>query len=47
MAGTVRLLPDMFDRILRTTAWLDVIVAEEDGTVTIELPPFGQPIILY
>ena len=45
--GTVRLLPDMFDRILRTTVWLDAIVAEQDDPVTIELPPFGQPIILY
>jgi hypothetical protein len=45
--GEVRLLPDMLDKVLRTAGWIDNIVAESDGAVTIELPPFGKPIILY
>ena len=43
----MRLLPDMFDKVLRTADWIDDIVSEQDGGVTIELPPFGKPIILY
>jgi L-ascorbate metabolism protein UlaG (beta-lactamase superfamily) len=45
--GEVRLLPDMFDKVLRAAGWIDDIVAEQNGGVTIELPPFGKPIILY
>jgi L-ascorbate metabolism protein UlaG (beta-lactamase superfamily) len=45
--GEVRLLPDMFDKVLTTAGWIDDIVAESGGTTTIELPPFGEPIILY
>jgi L-ascorbate metabolism protein UlaG (beta-lactamase superfamily) len=45
--GEVRLLPDMFDKILRTAGWLDELVAEDDNVSGVELPPFGQPIVLY
>jgi L-ascorbate metabolism protein UlaG (beta-lactamase superfamily) len=45
--GEVRLLPDMFDKVLVTAAWIDAIIAEGDGATTVELPPFGEPIILY
>jgi L-ascorbate metabolism protein UlaG (beta-lactamase superfamily) len=43
--GEVRLLPDVLDNVLRASVWLDALAAE-DG-VTIELPPFGEPIALY
>jgi len=45
--GEVRLSPDMFDKVLMTARWIDDVIAEGDGTTTIELPPFGKPIILY
>ena len=45
--GEVRLMPDLLDKVIRTASWLDKLVAETDGAVNIELPPFGQPIILY
>ena len=45
--GEVRLLPDMFDKVLTTAGWIDDIVAGSGGATTIELPPFGKPIILY
>lgn len=45
--GELRLMPDMFDRVLRTAAWIDEIIAERNSNVRVELPPFGQPIILY
>ena len=43
--GEVRLLPDMLDRVVRTSGWIGAL-AESDG-VAIELPPFGEPIVLY
>ncbi len=45
--GDVRLLPDIADKVLRTTAWIDELVTESNNGITIELPPFGQPIVLY
>ena len=45
--GEVSLKPDMLDKVVRTAGWLDTLVEEADGTISIELPPFGQPIILY
>lgn len=45
--GEVRLLPNMFDNVVRVAGWLDEIVAEDRSGVKIELPPFGQPIVLY
>jgi len=45
--GTVRLLPDMLDKVLRTTAWIDEILAAPGNEISIELPPFGKPIVLY
>jgi len=45
--GEVRLFPRVIDDVIQTAEWMDEIVAETDDVVTIELPPFGQPIILY
>ncbi len=45
--GEVRLMPDMFDRVIRTAGWIDELIADESGAVAVELPPFGKPIILY
>ena len=44
---TVRLLPDMLDKVLVTTARIDALVAAGDENVSTELPPLGKPIILY
>ena len=43
--GEVRLLPDIADRVLRTKPWLDKLA--DSAGLTIELPPFGQPMLLY
>lgn len=45
--GEVRLLPNMLDNVVKTARWLDKIAAEKEMEVTIELPPFGKPILLY
>ena len=45
--GEVRLFPDIVDNIVVTAGMIDEIAAESDSEVTIELPPFGQPIPLY
>ncbi len=45
--GESQLMPDMFDKVLRTAAWIDEVIAERNSDVRIELPPFGAPIILY
>ena len=45
--GEVRLMPDILDKVVRTSDWIDKLVLEENGKVSIELPPFGQPIVLY
>ena len=45
--GEVRLMPDMFDRVIRAAGWIDEIMEETGSDVQIELPPFGEPIILY
>ena len=45
--GEVRLLPNMLDNVVKTARWLDKIAAENEMEVTIELPPFGKPILLY
>lgn len=45
--GEVRLFPNFVDNIVVTTGWIDQILQETGSDVTIELPPFGQPIPLY
>jgi L-ascorbate metabolism protein UlaG (beta-lactamase superfamily) len=45
--GEVNLLPTMLDNVVKTSMWLDQIVQENDAAITLELPPFGQPILLY
>ena len=45
--GEVILFPDMADEVIKTAGWIDDLIAKEKGNVTIELPPFGEPIELY
>jgi len=45
--GEVKLLPNMLDNVVKAAGWLDEIIATDESAVTIELPPFGQPIVLY
>ena len=45
--GEVRLLPDRLDNISLTASWIDKLREREDYEITVELPPFGQPIPLY
>ncbi len=45
--GEVRLLPSMLDNVVKTAGWLEEIAAEHDSEVSLELPPFGEPIVLY
>jgi len=45
--GVVRLSPNMFDNVVKAADWINEIAARGDATVTIELPPFGKPIVLY
>lgn len=45
--GEVSLMPDILDKVVRTSGWLDKLVEEDNGLISIELPPFGQPIVLY
>ena len=45
--GEVRLVADFLDNIVTTAGWIDEIVAENGAEITLELPPFGQPIPLY
>ncbi|MGI9204130.1 MAG: MBL fold metallo-hydrolase [Woeseiaceae bacterium] len=45
--GTVKLLPDMIDRVEKSAAWIDEIIAESGNDLAVELPPFGKPMVLY
>lgn len=45
--GEVQLLPEMFDNVPRTAGWIDELIAADELETRIELPPFGQPIVLY
>lgn len=45
--GEVILFPNLADEIIKTAGWIDDLISEEKGNVTIELPPFGEPIELY
>lgn len=45
--GEVMLMPDLLDKVIRTAGWIDTLVAEDDGGISVELPPFGQRIVLY
>jgi hypothetical protein len=37
----------MLDKVLKTSVWIDELVSAGNGEIAIELPPFGQPIVLY
>jgi L-ascorbate metabolism protein UlaG (beta-lactamase superfamily) len=43
--GEVRLLPDVLDQVLETAGWIDGLAIESG--IDVELPPFGQPMLLY
>jgi L-ascorbate metabolism protein UlaG (beta-lactamase superfamily) len=45
--GEVILFPNLADDVIRTAGWIDDLIADEKENVTIELPPFGEPIELY
>ena len=45
--GEIVLFPKLADDIIKTAGWLDKLIAAEEGDVSIELPPFGQPMELY
>jgi len=45
--GEIVLFPKLADDIIKTAGWLDKLIAAEESGVSIELPPFGQPIELY
>jgi len=45
--GEVRLLPDIADQVVKTSAWLNELASGPDQAVTIERPPFGRPMVLY
>ena len=45
--GVVRLMPNMIDNVVRTAGWLNTIIEKQASQVSIELPPFGEPMLLY
>ena len=45
--GDIRLYAPIVDNIPVTAGWIDEIIAENGSEITVELPPFGQPIPLY
>jgi L-ascorbate metabolism protein UlaG (beta-lactamase superfamily) len=45
--GEVRLFPKFADDIVRTAGWITDFNSAQQPVVTIELPPFGQPVPLY
>ena len=45
--GEVRLLPDVLDQVLKTVAWINDLAALSNNRIDLELPPFGEPILLY
>lgn len=45
--GEVRLYAPIVDNIPVTAGWIDEVIAENGSEITVELPPFGQPIPLY
>ena len=45
--GVVRLFPDIADKVVKTAAWIDERIANTDDRILMELPPFGQPMLLY
>jgi len=45
--GEVRLMPDMLDKVLKSSAQIDELVTASDGKIRVELPPFGKPMVLY
>ncbi|RLA30286.1 MAG: MBL fold metallo-hydrolase [Gammaproteobacteria bacterium] len=45
--GEIVLFPKLADDIIKTAGWLDKLIAAQESDVSIELPPFGQPIELY
>lgn len=45
--GEVALFPDVVDDVVTSAAWLQEFASRAEPEVTIELPPFGEPLVLY
>lgn len=45
--GDVVLFPKIADDVVKTAGWIDEMVTNSHSELSIELPPFGQPIALY
>lgn len=45
--GEVILFPKFVDDVIQAAGWIDELIAGGKENVTIELPPFGEPIELY
>lgn len=45
--GVVKLMPIMLDNVVKAAGWIDTIIEQNDSAITIELPPFAEPMLLY
>lgn len=45
--GEFVLFPDLFDNVVKTGDWISELAQQEETPPSIELLPFGQPIVLY
>lgn len=45
--GRIELFPDLVDDVVMSSAWLQELASAAEPPVTIRLPRFGQPIVLY
>jgi len=45
--GEVRLFPDIADRVVESSTWLNRLASSAEIPVSIERPPFGKPMLLY
>ena len=45
--GEIATFPTVFDNIVRTGTWISELAQQEEAPPSIELLPFGKPIVLY
>lgn len=45
--GEVRLLPTLLDNVPKSATWINEMLAASQPKVAIELPQFGEPVVLY
>lgn len=45
--GEIALFPDIVDDVVTSAAWLRDFASRTEPAVSIELPPFGEPLVLY